>query len=87
MVVTEMLWCCVGWVGAIRAGWFACDFAFFFSLDSSIVFLAFKLWKISFLIYIFTFVDLDTKPHILDLKIEREKMINSSNGGGIKRDA
>jgi hypothetical protein len=61
----------------------------FFSLDSSIVFLTFKLLKISFLISIFTFVDLEAEPHILDLKREREreKAISSSNGGGIERDA
>jgi hypothetical protein len=61
----------------------------FFSLDSSIVFLTFKLLKISFLISIFTFVDLEAEPHILDLKSEREreKAISSSNGGGIERDA
>jgi hypothetical protein len=65
----------------------------FFSLDSSIVFLTFKLLKISFLISVFTFVDLEAEPHILDLKRERErerereKAISSSNGGGIERDA
>ena len=57
----------------------------FFSLDSSIVFLAFKLWKTSFLIYIFTFVDLETKPHILDLKIERErKQLTAAMEVGLK---
>jgi len=45
----------------------------FFSLDSSIVFLTFKLLKISFLISVFTFVDLEAEPHILDLKRERER--------------
>jgi hypothetical protein len=37
------------------------------------VFLTFKLLKISFLISVFTFVDLEAEPHILDLKRERER--------------
>ena len=51
------------------------------------MFLAFKLLKISFLISVFTFVDLEAEPHILDLKREREreKAISSNNGGGIER--
>jgi len=39
------------------------------------VFLAFKLWKISFLISVFTFVDLEVEPHILER--ERERLIGA----------